>query len=65
VIKRFAVRVVLLLTIGFLISACVSTDETVTEQSGSQARATVPGEKIPDEGAFTPGSPGSSGTVHW
>jgi hypothetical protein len=65
VIKCFAVRAVLFLTIGFLISACVSTDENVTEQSGSQSRATVPGEKIPDEGAFTPGSPGSSGTVHW
>lgn len=64
VIKRFAVPAVLFLTIGFLISACASRDENITEQSTSQAAA-VPGEKIPGEGNFTPGASGSSGSVHW
>jgi hypothetical protein len=65
VIKRFAVPAVLFLTSGFLISACVSRDEDITEQSSSQPAATVPGEKIPDEGTFSPGAPGASGSVHW
>jgi hypothetical protein len=65
VIKRFALPAVLFLAIALLISACVSRDEDITEQSGSQSAATVPGEKIPDEGSFSPGPPGSSGSVHW
>jgi hypothetical protein len=65
VTKRFALPAVLFLAIAFLISACVSRDEEISEQSGSQSAARVPGEKIPDEGAFTPGPPGSSGSVHW
>jgi len=65
VFKRFAVYGVLFLTSGILISGCVSRDEDVTEQSNSQPAATVPGEKIPDQGNFTPGAPGSSGSVHW
>jgi hypothetical protein len=65
VTKRFALPAVLFLAIAFLISACVSRDEEISEQSGLQSAARVPGEKIPDEGAFTPGPPGSSGSVHW
>jgi hypothetical protein len=65
VAKRFALPAVLFLAIAFLISACVSRDEEISEQSGSQSAARVPGEKISDEGAFTPGPPGSSGSVHW
>jgi hypothetical protein len=65
VTKRFALPAVLFLAIAFLISACVSRDEEISEQSGSQSAARVPGEKNPDEGAFTPGPPGSSGSVHW
>jgi hypothetical protein len=65
VTKRLPLPVVLFLAIAFLISACVSRDEEISEQSGSQSAVTVPGEKIPDEGAFTPGPPGSSGSVHW
>ncbi len=65
VTKRLALPAVLFLAIAFLISACVSRDEEISEQSGSQSAARVPGEKIPDEGAFTPGPPGSSGSVHW
>ncbi|PYK09013.1 MAG: hypothetical protein DME61_07830 [Verrucomicrobia bacterium] len=64
-IKRIAFPAVLLLVIAFLISACVSRDEEVTERSGSHSAAPVPGEKIPDEGAYAPGPPGSSGSVHW
>ncbi|PYJ25273.1 MAG: hypothetical protein DME91_04755 [Verrucomicrobia bacterium] len=63
--RHFALPAVLFLTIAFFISACVSHDEDISERSGSQSAATVPGEKIPDEGAFTPGPPGSSGSVHW
>ncbi len=65
VIKRIAFPAVLLLAIAFLISACVSRDEDVTERSGSQSAAPVPGEKIPDQGAYAPGPPGSSGSVRW
>jgi starvation-inducible outer membrane lipoprotein len=65
VIKRLAVPAVLFLTIVFLISGCVSSEENIAEQSSSQSATTVPGEKIPDEGNFTPGSPGASGTVRW
>src|SRR6266498_4067936 len=65
VIKRIAFPAVLLLAIAFLISACVSRDEEVSERSGSQSAAPVPGEKIPDEGAYAPGPPGSSGSVRW
>jgi hypothetical protein len=65
VIKRIAIPAVLFITTAFFISACVSRDEEVTERSGSQSAARVPGEKIPDEGAYAPGPPGSSGSVRW
>jgi hypothetical protein len=63
--KRIAPLGVSFLAIGFLMSACVSRDEDISEQSATQSAATVPGEKIPDEGAYTPGAAGSSGSVHW
>jgi hypothetical protein len=65
VIKRFAIRTFLFLAIIFLISACVSRDEDVGDRSSSQSAAPVAGEKIPDEGAYAPGAPGSSGSVRW
>jgi hypothetical protein len=52
------------LAIAFLISACASHDEAVSEGSSSQA-ASVPGERVSDEGALTPGATGSSASVHW
>lgn len=65
VIKRIAIPSVLFLAIAFLISACVSHDEEVSERASSQSAAPVPGEKIPDEGTYAPGPPGSSGSVRW
>jgi hypothetical protein len=65
VIKRIVVQSVLFLAIPFLISACISRDEDISERSSSQSAAPVPGEKIPDEGAYAPGPAGSSGSVHW
>jgi len=64
VTKHFAIPAVLCLAITFLMSACVSHDEEVSERSGLQA-APVPGEKSHDEGAYAPGPPGSSGSVRW
>ncbi|MGH7983207.1 MAG: hypothetical protein ACREFF_08695 [Candidatus Udaeobacter sp.] len=65
VIKRIAIPAVLFLAITFLMSACVSHDDDVSERSGLQSAAPVPGEKIPDQGAYAPGPPGSSGSVRW
>ncbi|PYK24046.1 MAG: hypothetical protein DME52_11390 [Verrucomicrobia bacterium] len=65
VIKRIAIPAVFFLAIAFLISACVSHDEDVSERSSSQSAAPVPGEKIPGEGAYAPGPAGSSGSVRW
>jgi len=52
------------LAIAFLVPACASHDEVSSDGSGSQA-ARVPGEKVSDEGALTPGAAGSSASVHW
>ncbi len=62
--KRLAISAALALAIAFLISACASRDEAVSEGSSSQA-ASVPGERVSDEGALTPGAAGSSASVHW
>jgi hypothetical protein len=48
-----------------LISACASRDEVTTEESSAQTGSTVPGERVSDQGAVTPGSPGASANVHW
>jgi len=40
----------------------------MTSDSTSQSATSgtpVPGEKMSDEGKFTPGGPGASGSVHW
>jgi len=65
VIKRIAIPSVLFLAVTFLISSCISRDEEVSERASSQSAAPVPGEKIPDEGAYAPGPAGSSGSVRW
>src|SRR5262249_44504864 len=65
--KRFALRAVLFLAVAWLLSACASED-AMSGGSGSLSSTSstpVPGEKISDEGAFTPGGPGASGSVHW
>jgi len=63
--KRFALCAALLLTIAFLMSACASRDEATTDESAPQSAATVPGEKMSDDGSYAPGPPGSSGSVRW
>ena len=63
--KRLAVFAVLFLAGAFLISACASRDEGITGEPSSQSGATVPGERLSDEGSVTPGATGSSATVHW
>jgi len=66
VIKQAALTGVLVLLIAFLLSACATSgDEATTGESTSQSSATVPGEKMSDEGRVTPGAPGSSASVHW
>ena len=63
--KRLATSVVLVLAVAFLISACASRDEGITREPSLQSGATVPGERVSDEGSLTPGAAGSSATVHW
>src|SRR5215831_1564475 len=65
-VKHAAPLGVLVLMIAFLLSSCASSgDEATTSGSASQSTTTVPGEKIPDEGRYAPGPPGSSGSVRW
>jgi len=63
--KRLAIFGALFLAIAFLISACASRDEVTTEESSAQTGSTVPGERVSNEGAVTPGGPGTSANVHW
>jgi hypothetical protein len=63
--KRIALCAALFLAIVFLMSACASRDEATMEESASQSAATVPGEKMSDDGSYAPGPPGSSGSVRW
>jgi uncharacterized protein YceK len=63
--ERFAV---LFLVIALLLSGCASSGDSMSGDSDSQAAASgtpVPGEKMSDDGRFTPGGPGASGSVHW
>ena len=62
VIKRLVIPAASFLAIAFLISACASPDEVMTEQ---QSGAPVPGERLPDEGSVAPPAPGSSANIHW
>jgi len=64
--KQAALTVVLVLLIALLLSACATSgDEATATGSTSQSTATVPGEKMSDEGRYAPGPPGSSGSVRW
>jgi hypothetical protein len=65
VMKRLAIFGALFLAIAFLISACASRDEITTEEPSAQTGSTVPGERVSNEGAVTPGGPGTSANVHW
>ena len=64
-IQRVAVRVTLFLAVAFLISACASPNEVMTEKPSSQSGASVPGERTGDEDNFAPGTGGSSASVRW
>jgi starvation-inducible outer membrane lipoprotein len=64
-IKRVALPAALLFAIAFLISACASPDELMTEETSSRSAAPVPGERLPDEGTVAPPAPGSSAGVRW
>ena len=69
--ERFALRAVLLLMVASLLSACATSEDSMSGDSVSQSATSsasgtpVPGEKLNDEGKFTPGGPGASGSVHW
>jgi len=62
--KGLAIFGALFLAIA-LISACASRDEVTTEESSAQTGSTVPGERVSNEGAVTPGAAGTSANVHW
>jgi hypothetical protein len=65
---RFALCAVLFLVVASLLSACASSGDSMTSDSDSQAATSstpVPGEKMSDDGRFTPGAGGASGSVHW
>jgi hypothetical protein len=50
----------------FLMNACASHDDVVTESSSAQTTATVPGEKIPDDGRVVPGTgTNPNASVRW
>ena len=62
-IKRVVLLAASFLAIAFLLSACASPSEVMTEQPSSRSAAPVPGERLPDEGSVTPGA--SSAGVRW
>jgi hypothetical protein len=66
--QRIALLSALLLGTVFLLSACASSGDSMSGDSVSDSAPSgtpIPGEKMSDEGKFTPGGPGASGTVHW
>ncbi len=66
--ERFALRAILFLVVASLLSACASSEDSMSGNSASSSATSgtpVPGEKLSDEGKFTPGGPGASGSVHW
>ena len=65
VTKHLAIFAAFFSAIALLLSACASRDEGTTEQSSAQTGSTVPGERVSDQGAVTPGAPGASANVHW
>jgi hypothetical protein len=64
-IKRASLPITSLLAIVFLLSACASPNEVMTEEASSRSAAPVPGERLPDEGTVTPGTGGPSAGVRW
>lgn len=66
--KRLTKCSLLLLLVTTLLSACATSQDSISSDSVSETAASgtpVPGEKLKDEGSFTPGAPGASGSVHW
>jgi len=66
--KPLAMRGLLLLLVTTMLSACATSQDSMSSDSVSETAASgtpVPGEKLNDEGNFTPGAPGASGSVHW
>jgi hypothetical protein len=66
--ERYALRAVLFLVIASLLSACASSEDSMSGDSASASATSgtpVPGEKLSDEGRFTPGAAGAGGNVHW
>jgi len=64
-IKRVAVPIVSFLAVVFLISACASPSEEMTEQPSWQSAVPVPGERIPGEDSVVPVPAGPSAGVRW
>ncbi len=66
--ERLALRAILFLVVASVLSACASSEDSMSGDSASSSATSgtpVPGEKLSDEGKFTPGGPGASGSVHW
>ena len=66
--RRFALGPVLFLLVASLLTACATSDDSMSSDSASETAASgtpVPGEKLNNDGKFTPGGPGASGSVHW
>ncbi len=64
-IKRVALPIVSFLAVVFLISACASPSEEMTEQPSWQSAVPVPGERIPGEDSVVPVPGGPSAGVRW
>src|SRR4029077_3923988 len=66
--ERFGLCAVLFLVVASLLSACATSEDSMSGDSAPSAATSgtpVPGEKTSDDGRFTPGGPGASGSVHW
>jgi hypothetical protein len=64
--RLVAVRVLLLLSMAFLLRACASQSEVSSASSSSQTEGTVPGEKVSEEMQLAPAAgtrPGA--TTRW
>jgi starvation-inducible outer membrane lipoprotein len=62
--QRFALRTVLFFVIALLLSACATSEDTLTGESVSQSGTPVPGEKMSDDQKFAPSGP-AGGSVRW
>jgi hypothetical protein len=66
--QHFALCAVPILVIVSLLSGCTTSSDSMSADSPSSAATSgtpVPGEKTSDDGRFSPGGPGASGSVHW